>query len=101
MAKKKLKRSLFIGLGGTGLKSIVHTKKRFIDTYGEVPPMVAFLALDTDDDGINFKIDNHLGTEKISLENSEFLYTKVKDPQSILNEQSEYFDFVPEKIKNY
>ena len=99
MAKKKLKRSLFIGLGGTGLKSIVHTKKRFIDTYGEVPPMVAFLALDTDDDGINFKIDNHLGTDKIGLEKSEFLHTKVKDPQAILNQQAEYFDFVPEKNK--
>ena len=32
MAKTKLKRSLFIGLGGTGLKSILHTKKRFIGT---------------------------------------------------------------------
>jgi hypothetical protein len=91
----KLKRSLFIGLGGTGLKSIVHTKKRFIDTYGVVPPMVGFLALDTDDDGINFKLDNNLNTKKIGLEHSEFLHIKVKHPQEILRQQPELFDFVP------
>lgn len=96
---KKLKRSLFIGLGGTGLKSIVHTKKRFIDTYGEVPPMIGFLAFDTDDDGINYKIDSHLGDQKIGLEISEFLHTQVRNPQQILRQQQELFDFVPDKNK--
>lgn len=96
-AKKKLKRSLFIGLGGTGLKSIVHTKKRFYDTYGEIPPMVGFLAFDTDSDGINFSIPSHLGDKNISLEISEFLHTQVMNPQQILNQQQELFDFVPEK----
>lgn len=94
---KKLKRSLFIGLGGTGLKSIVHTKKRFIDTYGEVPPMIGFLAFDTDDDGINFKLDSHLGDQKIGLDKSEFLHTKVKNPQEVLKKLPELFDFVPLK----
>ena len=41
-------RALYIGLGGTGAKSILQTKKCFIDAYGEVPPMVSFLAIDTD-----------------------------------------------------
>lgn len=95
----KLKRSLFIGLGGTGLKSIVHTKKRFIDTYGEIPPMVGFLAFDTDNDGINFRLDNHLGTESIRLDKSEFLHTKVQNPQQILIQNPDLFDFVPEKNK--
>lgn len=39
---KKIRRCLYIGLGGTGMNSILHTKKMFIDTYGEVPPMVSF-----------------------------------------------------------
>ena len=69
MAKTKLKRSLFIGLGGTGLKSILHTKKRFIDTYGEIPPMVGFLAFDTDNDGINYSLDSQLRDQKIKLAN--------------------------------
>ncbi|MBD0831307.1 tubulin-like doman-containing protein [Aestuariibaculum sediminum] len=91
----KLKRSLFIGLGGTGLKSILHTKKRFIDTYGEIPPMTSFLAFDTDGDSINVKIDSHLGGERIGLDASEFLHIKVRDPQEVLRQQAELFDFVP------
>lgn len=44
----KLKRTLYIGLGGTGFKTLVHTKRAFINTYGEVPPMIKFLAIDSD-----------------------------------------------------
>lgn len=43
-----LKRTLYIGLGGTGLKTLLHTKRAFIETYGEVPPMIKFLVIDTD-----------------------------------------------------
>ena len=41
-------RTLYIGLGGAGARSILYTKKCFVDAYGEVPPMVGFLAIDTD-----------------------------------------------------
>ena len=44
----KIKRSLYVGLGGTGMNALLHTKKMFIDTYGEVPPMIGFLGIDTD-----------------------------------------------------
>ncbi|MDE5805547.1 MAG: hypothetical protein K2H58_04685, partial [Paramuribaculum sp.] len=44
----KLKRTLYIGLGGTGFKTLLHTKRAFIETYGEVPPMIKFLAFDSD-----------------------------------------------------
>ena len=44
----KIRRTVFVGLGGTGMTSLLHTKKMFIETYGEVPPMVAFLGIDTD-----------------------------------------------------
>ena len=48
MAKTKIRRSLFIGLGGTGMRTILYLKKLFIETYGEVPPMIGFLGIDTD-----------------------------------------------------
>lgn len=48
MAIPKLKRTLYIGLGGTGFKTLLHTKRAFIETYGEVPPMIKFLAIDAD-----------------------------------------------------
>lgn len=48
MAKTKIRRSLFVGLGGTGMRTLLYLKKLFIDTYGEVPPMIGFLGIDTD-----------------------------------------------------
>lgn len=44
----KLRRCLYIGLGGTGMNALLKTKKIFIDNYGEVPPMIEFLGIDTD-----------------------------------------------------
>ena len=47
----KIRRSLFIGLGGTGVKTILKTKSALLDNYGqdgELPPMVAFLGIDSD-----------------------------------------------------
>lgn len=44
----KITRTLYVGLGGTGVRSILRAKQCFVDSYGEVPPMVAFLAIDTD-----------------------------------------------------
>ncbi len=44
----KIRRTLFVGLGGTGVSAILRAKQCFMDSYGEVPPMVAFLAIDTD-----------------------------------------------------
>lgn len=48
MPRTKIRRSLFIGLGGTGMRTLLYLKKLFVDTYGEVPPMVGFLGVDTD-----------------------------------------------------
>ena len=47
----KLRRSLFIGLGGTGIKTILKTKCVMMDNYaqnGELPPILGFLGIDTD-----------------------------------------------------
>lgn len=48
MPEIKITKTLFVGLGGTGVKAILRAKQCFMDAYGEVPPMVAFLAIDTD-----------------------------------------------------
>ena len=46
--KTKIRRSLFIGLGGTGMRTLIELKKLFVETYGEVPGMIGFLGIDTD-----------------------------------------------------
>ena len=44
----ELHRTLFIGLGGAGIKTILKTKSMFLERFGEVPPCVGFLGIDTD-----------------------------------------------------
>lgn len=44
----KLRRTLLIGLGGTGIKAILNAKKMFYENYGEIPPMIGFIGMDTD-----------------------------------------------------
>lgn len=56
MSDKKpiIRRTLFIGLGGTGVKTLLRVKKRFYEVYGhyredhKAPDFVKFLAVDTD-----------------------------------------------------
>ena len=69
MEKTKLKRSIFIGLGGTGIKVLRKTKKMFIDQYGEVPPMIQFLGIDTDKNEYE-KHEEHSG-DKVYLTKAE------------------------------
>ena len=42
--------TIYIGLGGTGIRAIAQAKKEFEDVYGVgmVPPCIAFLAVDSD-----------------------------------------------------
>jgi hypothetical protein len=39
--------TVVIGLGGTGYNALLKLKKRFIDAYGSVPPIIRFLSIDT------------------------------------------------------
>lgn len=100
-----LKRSLFIGLGGTGAQALLHTKKRFLDTYGEVPPMIGFLAIDTDvstgektimRDNI---LDNHFNKDaKVSFMPSEVIHIGVQGASSAYEKNRDtIFDWMPQE----
>ncbi|MDR2292619.1 MAG: tubulin-like doman-containing protein, partial [Prevotellaceae bacterium] len=80
MAKIKLRRSLYIGLGGTGMNAILNTKKMFMETYGEVPPMIGFLGIDTDGKAYTETIDSKAGT--IRLEKNEQKPISVSNPKN-------------------
>lgn len=64
----KISRTLFVGLGGTGVKAILRAKQCFVDAYGEVPPMVAFLAIDTDK---NIRDASHISRKGIEVRLSD------------------------------
>ena len=94
MAKTKIKRCLFIGLGGTGMTSLLHTKKRFIETYGEIPPMIRFLGVDTDG-GAYKKSLMTIDGRTVELTNDEKLPIQVEGPMAIYERNKDKFSWLP------
>lgn len=93
----KLRRTLLIGLGGTGIKSILNAKKMFYENYGEIPPMIGFVGIDTDEPGLgNASVIANDGT-RIALNKSEQLCISVDSPAAIYenNKSSNKFDWIP------
>ncbi|MBO5864437.1 MAG: hypothetical protein J6Q73_00095 [Bacteroidaceae bacterium] len=88
-----IRRSLFIGLGGTGMSALLHTKKIFVDTYGEVPPMIGFLGIDTDGNVYNKSLTLNNGG-KIKLTNNEQMPIQVRDARPIYMGQPDDFAWV-------
>lgn len=90
----KLRRTLFIGLGGTGMNALLHTKKILYDTYGEIPPMLGFLGIDTDGGVYNKSLPAKDGTP-ITLSSSEQLPISVNSPSAIYLRTPGNFDWIP------
>ncbi len=97
--KTGLRRCLYIGLGGTGINAILHTKKMFMDNYGEVPPMIGFLGIDTDGGIYSKTLDGKEGS-KVSLNASEQVSIFTKSTSDIYREnKDEFFTWVsPDNI---
>ncbi|MDE5608720.1 MAG: tubulin-like doman-containing protein [Muribaculaceae bacterium] len=90
----KLRRTLFVGLGGTGMKALLYTKKMFYDTYGEIPPMIGFLGIDTDGDVYNNTL-HAIDGSVISLSQAEQLPICVEHPNKIYSVNPKNYDWLP------
>ena len=96
----KLRKTLFVGLGGTGLETLLHVKRRFVETYGEVPPMFGFLAVDTDKTSGGLqkskttRIKEH---PKVSFDATEKCPITVANPEDIYRRKKEEFLWMHEK----
>lgn len=92
----KIKRSLFIGLGGTGMSTLLSTKRFFIETYGEVPPMIGFLGIDTDENFYNKSLPSKKGD--VSLNPGEICKIQVANPLAIYRlNADEVYGWLPKK----
>lgn len=78
------------------MNALLHTKKMFIDTYGEVPPMIGFLGLDTDN-GAYKKTLPALRGEEVSLTPNEQLPIPVKDARPIYEVNKDKMTWIPEE----
>lgn len=93
----KIKRCLYVGLGGTGMNALLHTKKMFVETYGEVPPMIGFLGIDTDGDAYKKELPSKYGP--VSLAPNEQTPIQVEDAQAAFITSRQHFGWVhPDNI---
>lgn len=88
----KIKRCLYVGLGGTGMNALLHTKKMFVETYGEVPPMIGFLGIDTDGDAYKKELPSKYGP--VSLAPNEQTPIQVEDAQAAYMTSKQHFGWV-------
>lgn len=78
------------------MTALLHTKKMFVDTYGEVPPMIGFLGIDTDGgEYTNFKESTN--GDKITLLPNERLPIIVKDARPIYDVNRDKFSWIPKE----
>lgn len=94
--KTKLRKTFYIGLGGTGMNAILRTKKMFIDNYdGQVPPMIGFLGIDTDGGVYDKKLLSRNGADVI-LEKFEQCSISVKNPLDYYTSNRRQLSWLPE-----
>lgn len=92
-----IKKTLYVGLGGTGMTAILNTKKMFVDTYGEVPPMIGFLGLDTDRGAYTKSLNSKKSpTGKVTLDANEQMPIHVENPVDIYEYEKENLGWFPE-----
>ena len=92
----KLKKTLYVGLGGTGVSALLKVKKCFFDSYGEIPPMIGFLAIDTDGAATN-KSETSDNGKVIKLDPTELLVCTVRGALSVYHANPKTYDWVPTK----
>lgn len=94
MATTKITKTLYIGLGGTGVMAILRTKQCFLDAYGEIPKMIGFLAIDTDGQAKNkFILSAKHG--KVLLDNNELLVCSVPTALQVYENNRNMYSWIP------
>ncbi|MEO8379694.1 MAG: tubulin-like doman-containing protein [Acidobacteriota bacterium] len=81
--------TVVIGLGGTGYGTLLKLKKRFIDAYGFVPPIIRFLSIDTTE---NTEGNAQSSGPEGTLEHHERLVLQVGSPAALVGGQNDHID---------
>lgn len=89
----KLKKTVIIGLGGSGMHSVLQMKRKLLNSFGEIPPMIKFLVLDTTDQDTLCVKDG-----EYKLDPGEFLKMEVRNPRTLLRTSNEIKAWLPDKV---
>ena len=89
MPRRKIAKTLLVGLGGTGNLALKYAKKRFHEMYGAGKsyddfdlPLIQYLALDTDIADLKKGIEPNI--KKEILKPNECIHIKVSQPSQVL-----------------
>ncbi len=103
----KISKRLYIGLGGTGVKTLIRTKKMFEETYGEIPPSIRFLGIDTDMQEFTKEVNAHVNkkglieNEKMCLSKNEQVQLKIDNPNRLYEYyKEELYSWMPQNQQN-
>ncbi|HEV2718556.1 MAG TPA: tubulin-like doman-containing protein, partial [Thermoanaerobaculia bacterium] len=83
--------TVVIGLGGTGYGTLLKLKKRFIDAYGFVPPIISFLSIDTTENAEGSATSEAAAAEG-KLDHNETFVLQVGNPAALVNGANEHID---------
>lgn len=83
--------TVVIGLGGTGYGAMLKLKKRFVDAYGSVPPIIRFLSIDTTENAeVNATPDAPSADGQ--LDHHEKYVLQVGSPANLVGGQNPHID---------
>lgn len=89
-----IRKTLVVGLGGTGRDAVLHAKQRCQEVYGEVPPTTRFFVLDTtDSESLQLK-----GDVRVTLDRGEFKKLNVHDPVTLIRQNDEVQEWFPSDV---
>ena len=116
-----INKTLYVGVGGTGAKTLAKIKRHFIDSYGEIPqPMIGFLAIDTQDgigniavaksgadaNGVTYTVQGgrvtdvkEIKSRDVRLAANEIKCVSVQDALTIYRNQESEFSWMPKPPK--
>src|SRR5437773_8256179 len=92
--KHTLKKTAVIGLGGTGAQAVIYMKRKLLSTYGEIPPLIKFLVIDTTE-------QDEVREDEVGLDPGEFLKLEVREPGALMANNREIREWIPENIPRF
>ncbi|MBB6099676.1 hypothetical protein HNR42_003134 [Deinobacterium chartae] len=96
-----LKRTVLIGLGGTGKAALLNAKRKYLETYGEVPPLVSFLVIDTTNDNassLSATLPNG-STVPVKLKANELLHIEARGASKLPQVNDEIREWFPKRAE--
>jgi hypothetical protein len=76
------RRTILVGLGGSGQLMLTHVKRLLLEKYAKVPPAIRLIAMDTD--AAVTVLESRTEEARIKLSHGEFLQLAVEEPDVFL-----------------